>query len=69
MQRKEVSKEENALFDVVGSKGKVKSDIEQNLIEKMVLEIDEEEFKNNKTKKDVLKKNTNNNSIQENKNV
>jgi hypothetical protein len=56
---------------VVGSKGKVKSDIEQNLIEKMVLEIDEEEksIKEDKTKKDVLKRNTNNNSIQENKNV
>ena len=69
LQKKETLKEENSPFGVVGSKGKVKSDIEQNLIEKMVLEIDEEEFKDNKTKKDVLKKNINNNSIQENKNV
>ena len=61
---KNISKE--TLFGVVGSKGKSVSDNEQNLIEKMVLEIENEEIKKEKpfeednNLKDTTKKNKRN---------
>ena len=67
---KNISKE--TLFGVVGSKGKSVSDNEQNLIEKMVLEIENEEIKKEKpfeednNLKDITKKNKNN-SVREKK--
>ena len=59
-----VSKE--TLFGVIGSKGENVSDNDQNLIEKMVLEIENEEIKKEKpfeednSLKDTIKKNKNN---------
>jgi len=65
-----VSKE--TLFGVIGSKGENVSDNDQNLIEKMVLEIENEEIKKEKpfekdnNLKDTTKKNKNN-SVREKK--
>jgi len=63
---------EETLFGIVGSNGKGVSDNSQNLIEKMVLEIENEEIKKEKpfeednNLKDTIKKNKNN-SVQSKK--
>ena len=46
----------NDLFGVVGSKGEKKADDDQNLIEKMVLEIEDDEINKEKTKNKDKKK-------------